>query len=104
MAAGAGVVLDRLNETLLAEIVKKGDYIGRRLMNMQHVVRVDGMGLMLGVELDGVDAASVVRAGLREGVMTLTAKKKLRLLPPLTISMAEIEQGLTRLETALKGA
>ncbi|NLG24396.1 MAG: aspartate aminotransferase family protein [Clostridiales bacterium] len=103
VCAGAQAVLDRLNENLLAEVAKKGDYIGRRLREMPHVTAVDGMGLMLGATLQGVEAADVVKAGLRRGVMTLTAKKKLRLLPPLTIATAELELGLTRLEAALKG-
>ena len=68
---------------------------------MPHVKGVAGMGLMLGIELDGVTSREVVEKGIEQGVLTLTAKAKLRLLPPLTITKEEIDQGLERLQRAL---
>ena len=57
--------------------------------------------MMIGVSLDGVEAKQVVSEGLKNGVILLTAKTKLRLLPPLSISCGEIDEGLAALETTL---
>ena len=70
---------------------------------MNHVEGVDGMGLMLGVRLDNsVKAADVVKKAIDYGALTLTAKTKLRLLPALTISYKEIDEGLSAVEKALE--
>lgn len=100
--AGAVEVLNRLDDAFLAEVSKKGAYITQRVMKMPHVKSVSGMGLMLGIELDeGLKAADVVRAGIQNGVLLLTAKAKVRLLPPLTIPYEQIDQALDALEKTL---
>ncbi len=62
---------------------------------------VSGLGLMLGVSLEGKEAPDVVKKALEEGLMVLTAKDKVRLLPPLTITYDEIDQGVEILKKAL---
>ena len=62
---------------------------------------VSGLGLMLGVSLEGKEAPDVVEKALEEGLMVLTAKDKVRLLPPLTITYDEIDQGVEILKKAL---
>ncbi len=57
--------------------------------------------MMLGVSLDGKEAGEVVKKALEEGLMVLTAKDKVRLLPPLTITYDEIDQGIEILKKAL---
>ncbi len=100
--AGAEYILEKLDEDFLSEVAEKGEYIRSRLMSMPHVVGCDGMGLMIGVRLDeGVKAADIVRKGIENGVLALTAKVKLRLLPPLTITYDEIDEGLNAIEKAL---
>ena len=87
---------------LLDEIKAKGEYITEKLLKMPHVVGVDGMGMMLGVRLDeSIKAADIVKKGINNGVLALTAKTKLRLLPPLTISYAELDEGLNAIAAAL---
>ena len=49
---------------------------------------------MIGIELKTKKAADIVKAALNEGLLLLTAKTKVRLLPPLTISYEEIDKGL----------
>ena len=61
------------------------------------------MGLMIGIELEnGKEAKSVVKNALDKGLLLLTAKEKVRLLPPLTISYEELDKGLAILEELLR--
>ena len=68
---------------------------------MPEVKSVSGKGLMIGIELKTKNAADVVKAGLQNGLMLLTAKTKVRLLPPLTITYEEIDKGLAILAKLL---
>ena len=56
---------------------------------------------MLGVAVEGKEASKVVSDALEAGLMILTAKDKVRLLPPLTITYEEIDAGLAILEKVL---
>lgn len=100
--AGACVVLDKLDDALLAEVTRKGNYLRERLSGMKHVKAVRGMGMMLGVELDGLDAKAVAAKCVATGLLILTAKTLLRLLPPLVITDAEMERGLKILNNVLE--
>lgn len=101
VCAGANTVLKKLDEKFLSEVRKKGDYIRNKISKMPRVKEISGLGMMIGVSLDGVEAKQVVSEGLKNGVILLTAKTKLRLLPPLSISCGEIDEGLAALETTL---
>ena len=57
--------------------------------------------MMLGVELDGADAKEVAARCVQNGLLILTAKAKLRLLPPLNITRDEMDRGLSRLAAVL---
>lgn len=100
--AGALEVLSRIDEAFLKEVSEKADYMKEKLLAIPQVVSVSGMGLMMGVEIKGKEAKAVVSAALEKGLMTLTAKEKIRLLPPLTITYEEIDKGLKILEDVLK--
>ncbi|MBQ1995532.1 MAG: acetylornithine/succinylornithine family transaminase [Clostridia bacterium] len=101
--AGAEYILNRMNGEFLGEVKAKGDYIREKVLKMPHVEGVDGMGLMLGIRLtDGVKSADIVKKGIENGALLLTAKAKVRLLPPLSITYAEIDRGLAALEKALE--
>ena len=63
---------------------------------------VTGMGLMIGIKLRTKDAKQILKAALDKGLLILTAKEKLRLLPPLTISYEDIDKGLEILTELLK--
>lgn len=99
--AGAAEVLRRINAEFLNEVKKKGAYITEKLLKMPQVKSVSGMGLMLGAEIGGKTATEVVDSALEMGLMILTAKDKVRLLPPLTITYDEIDKGLDILKKAL---
>ena len=93
--AGGNAVLD----TLLAEgftdsIVQKGNYFRQKLNELPQVDHVSGLGLMIGVTLKEGDPHDVAKKCLENGLLILTAKEKLRFLPPLNISYEEIDKGL----------
>lgn len=101
--AAANAVLDKLTPDFLAEVARKGKRLKVELAALPNVKSVSGLGLMLGVEFDeSIKAAEVVSKAIEQGVLFLTAKHKLRLLPPLVISEAEIQQGLDTLKEILK--
>ncbi|MEG0314444.1 MAG: aspartate aminotransferase family protein [Erysipelotrichaceae bacterium] len=105
VCAGANVVLDVIDEAFVKEVIKKGEYINAKVVKMPHVLGVSGLGLMIGVEFDETTVAiDVVKKCMEQGAIFLTAKSKLRMLPPLVITYEEIDQALQILENVLKGA
>ena len=93
--AGGIAVLNKVNsEGFLDEVTKKGEYIREKLSACDEVALLSGIGLMIGIELKTKKAADIVKAALNEGLLLLTAKTKVRLLPPLTITYEEIDKGL----------
>ena len=100
--AGGNVVVSRVSSPeFLAEVQKKSEYIFDKVSKMKGVASVSGLGLMIGIELTEKKAADVVKAALDKGLLLLTAKTKVRLLPPLNITFEEIEAGLKIFEEIL---
>lgn len=103
VCAGALEVLNRVADSdFLAEVEKKGTYIRDKLVGIKEIDGVDGLGLMLGVRLKTKRQADAAKACVANGLLILTAKTKLRLLPPLTITKEEIDQGIAVLADVLK--
>ena len=92
--AGAVEVLSRMDDAFLEAVAAKGEYLKEKLLELPQVKSVSGMGLMLGVEIEGKEAGQVVKDALEGGLMILTAKDKVRLLPPLTITYDELDEGI----------
>ena len=90
-----------LSEGFLEEVCRKGYYLYQKLMAFDEVENVTGTGLMIGITLKTKKSADVCKACLDNGLLTLTAKEKLRLLPPLNITYEEIDKGLAILEKIL---
>lgn len=101
VCAGAVHILETIDDAFLAEVQKKGAYLRGRIEAMPHVQSVAGLGMMLGIQLD-VDAKPVIHTLLEAGLLVLSAKTKIRLLPPLTISQDELDKGLSILENTLQ--
>lgn len=99
--AGACEVLRRMDDSFLDEVSRNGEYLKAELLKLPQVKSVSGMGLMLGVEIEGKEASDVVKDALAGGLMILTAKNKVRMLPPLTITCDEIDEGIEILKKAL---
>ncbi len=89
---------------LLARVRELGQRLLAGLQRLPHVVSVRGRGLMLACELD-VPAPAVVRRALLEQrlIVNATGPSTLRLLPPLTIGEAEVDDALRRLTVAVEG-
>ncbi|MDE5557522.1 MAG: aspartate aminotransferase family protein [Ruminococcus sp.] len=93
--AGGLAVLERLSEeNFLESVSEKAKTFTEKLSQCSEVKSVSGMGLMIGIELKTKKSADVARKALDKGLLVLTAKNKVRLLPPLTISEQEIGDGL----------
>ena len=98
--AGANVVLDKVTANgFCEEVAKKGEYIKMKLKEKlgEEITEIRGRGLMLGIDFRSKTAKEIVSEGLKNGVVMLTAKKSVRLLPPLTITYDEIDEGINRL-------
>lgn len=101
--AGGIAVMNRTSDTaFLEEVEKKGAYIRETLLPLEEVVEIRGLGLMVGITLKTKSAADVNKALLENGVLALTAKDKLRFLPPLTISFESLQKGLDIVKTVLE--
>ena len=104
-AAGANVVLDELDDAMLAEVNQKGEYLKSAIaaFDSPYVDTVRGMGLMVGIVLkEGVDRSALVKALYDHNLLVLTAgPKTIRLLPPLVISQEEMDTGLAALKDVL---
>ena len=91
--AGALSIVKRLDNEFLTSVTAKGEYIRTRLAECKNVKSVTGMGLMLGIETTK-EAKDIVMKCIEKGVLPLTAKNKVRLLPPLNISNEELEKAM----------
>ena len=93
-AAGACSVIERLDDKFLAEVKEKSDYLFKTFENAKGIKSVSGMGLMIGLETEK-PAAEVLAACMEKGVLCLTAKTKLRLLPALNIPMDILKEAVS---------
>ena len=98
--AGAVNVLSRIDEKLLKEVEEKSNYIISELEKCEGVISVSGRGLMLGIETKK-DAGEVINKAMELGVLPLKAKNKVRLLPPLNISMKNLKKAIDILKKAM---
>ena len=105
VCAGALEVIRRVSQpAFLDEVKEKGAYLRERLEKMKGVAQVRGMGMMLGVVPEKGTSAALAAACVENGLLILTAKSLLRLLPPLTITREEMDKGLAILEKVLAAA
>lgn len=106
-AAGVAALSALLEEGMLENCKKVGDYFLSRLMEMKtrfpFIRQVRGKGLILGVELT-MDGASIVKEMMKRGfLINCTMGNVLRFLPPLIITKEEVDQMLEALEEVFKG-
>lgn len=101
--AAAIEVLSRVTgESFLDEVNKKGEYIRNKLSTMANVKEVRGMGLMIGIVTEKDNAKQIAAECVDNGLLILTAKNLLRMLPPLTITYEEIDKGLSILKNVME--
>ena len=99
-AAGINVI-SRITEEFLLEVQGKGDYLRTKLKGFDGVKEVTGMGLMLGLSTHK-NAKEVAAQCLKKGLLVLTAHDRVRIVPPLTITKREMDEGLSILKEVLK--
>lgn len=95
ICAGALVVMEKMTEEFFKDIREKGDYLLSELKSIDKIVDADGMGLMMGFNIEGKEPSDVVASCLEKGLIVLTAHGKVRLLPPLVITREELDKGIT---------
>ncbi len=100
-AAGACNILERLTPVFLEEVQAKSRYIFEQLNGADGIVSVSGKGLMIGIETVR-PAKEVVAACMQSGVLCLTAKHKVRLLPALNIPMETLKKAVDVIKQAAK--
>lgn len=99
--AGACNLISRIDEALLSSVREKSAYIFEALKDAEGVESVSGLGLMIGIKTVR-PAADVVRACMERGVLCLTAKDKVRLLPALNIPMELVREAIEVIKSACK--
>ena len=97
--AGAVSILSRMDEAFLAQVREKSDYVFAALSGAPGVETVTGMGLMIGIKT-AKPAPDVVKACMEQGVLCLTAKDKVRLLPALNIPMETLKEAVGIIKAA----
>ncbi len=102
-AGGVAVLTELLDCGLLEEVSPKAEYIREKLLEIPQIKELSGLGLMIGITLaDGYTASDIAAKCAENGLLILTAKTKLRMLPPLNITKEEIDKGLEILAKTLE--
>ena len=97
--AGAISILDRIDDEMLDEITEKSKYIFDELTGAAGVESVAGLGLMVGIKTVK-PAGEIVGKCIERGVLCLTAKDKVRLLPALNIPFDTLKKAVAVIKSA----
>ena len=98
-SAGAVNILSRIDDKLLGEVREKSEYIKNELSGADGIVSVSGMGLMLGIKTEK-DAGEIISECMKNGVLVIKAKDKVRLLPALNIPMDLLKRAVDVIKAA----
>ncbi len=101
VCAGGAYIVRTMDESFLRRVTEKGERIRQMLKEIPEVLEISGLGLMLGFRCQSRPSADIAAACLESGLIVLTAKDKVRLLPPLNISDRELEKGMGILKEVL---
>ncbi len=99
--AGAISIIERIDDELLQSVTEKSEYIFNTLKDAQGVEAVSGMGLMIGIKTVK-PVSEVMQYCIDNGVLCLTAKDKLRLLPALNIPFETLKKAIDIIKQACK--
>ncbi|MBQ7096633.1 MAG: aspartate aminotransferase family protein [Clostridia bacterium] len=100
-AAGAVNVISRLDDAFLKTVEENSLYLWSQLEKIKGVKSVCGKGYMIGIDTEA-DAKVILKKCLEKGLLVLTAKDKVRLLPPLNITKAELDKGIAILKSVIE--
>lgn len=96
-AAAGLVVQEKLSDAFLAQVEQKGAYLRQKIeeLHLPCLGATRGLGLMIGIAVnDGWTNKDIAGKLIENGLLVLTAGPGMRLLPPLVISQAEMDQGV----------
>ena len=96
--AGALSVLSRLDEEFLGDVRARADYLWAKLSELKNIKSISGLGFMIGLEVE--DSKSFISNCERMGLLVLSAKGKVRLLPPINVSRETIDKAVRILSEA----
>ncbi len=99
--AGGVSVVERIDDNLLCDVNEKSKYIFDTLSGCEGIESVSGMGLMIGIKTEK-PAIDIVKKCIDEGVLCLTAKDKVRLLPALNIPMDVLKKAIEIIKKVCK--
>ena len=95
VCAGALAVLDRIDQSFMHNVCARADQLREGLAKLPLIQQISGIGLMVGIQFEeGIAAADVLAACREKGLLVLTAKTRLRLLPPLTLTAHDVDAAL----------
>ncbi|MCR4615580.1 MAG: aspartate aminotransferase family protein [Clostridiales bacterium] len=100
-AAAALSILNRLDDEFLNGVQRKSKLIFDALTGQPGIISVDGMGLMIGIKTEK-DAGEVIAECMKNGVLPIKAKDKVRLLPALNIPDELLIKALDVIKEAVK--
>ena len=102
------VALEVLNivpeKDFLKNVIEMGNHFKNKLKLINGVSNVRGLGLMIGFEVNNISASDLAFNCVENGLLILTAKDSIRFLPPLNISLSDINKGLSIFENTLKNS
>lgn len=102
VCAGANYIIDTVNTPeFIEEVNKKGTYFKEKLEKIKGVKSVRQQGLMIGIEVEG-NAGDIAKKCTENGLLVITAKTLLRMLPPLNIKYEEIDEALAILKKVME--
>ncbi|MGN1132370.1 MAG: aspartate aminotransferase family protein [Ruminococcus sp.] len=102
VCAGANYVLDTVNTPeFIDDVNRKGEYIREELLKIKGVKAVRQQGLMIGIEVEE-NAGDIAKKCTEKGLLIITAKTLLRMLPPLNITYSEIDEALSILKKVME--
>lgn len=102
VCAGANYIIDTVNTPeFIEEVNKKGAYFKEKLEKIKGVKSVRQQGLMIGIEVEG-NAGDIAKKCTENGLLVITAKTLLRMLPPLNIKYDEIDEALAILKKVME--
>lgn len=99
-SAGAYTIISRLDDAYLSDIKARAKYLWDKLSTLDNINSISGLGFMIGLEVD--DNKKFIADCEAAGLLVLSAKSKVRLLPPLNVSYETIDKAISILATAGK--
>ena len=97
--AAACSIVSRIDDKLLSEVKEKSKFIFDTMKGAKGIEGVSGMGLMIGIKTEK-PASDIVKKCIELGVLCLTAKDKVRLLPALNIPMDVLSEAVDIIKKA----